>query len=188
MDAPHPNHWLDTETETCLQQTPPEKLAPAATEPFSVVVLLCPSGAEHVRRVRAFDRVLQTSRTDAEIQTTRTPPFILSCELTLSDAMLAQFELISCDIVSVFISDTVMSNVEPQYLAELYRALIRSDEFAMVTRLVMSVPQDQAGDQFIRQFIDDERPIMPHAMRVTQKKARIMAHWARKIGAVLKEP
>lgn len=188
MDAPHPNHWLDTETKTCLQQAPPERLTAAATEPFFVVVLLCPSGAKHVRRVRAFDRVLQTSRIDAEIQTTRPPPFILSRDLTLSDAMLAQFELISCDIVSVFISDTVMSSADPQYLADLYGALIRSDEFAMVTRLVMSVPQDQAGDQFIRQFIGDERPIMPYTMLMTRKKARIMGHWATKIGAVLKEP
>ena len=112
-------------------------------------------------------------------------PFVIKRELILADAMLAQFELICCDIISVFISDEVMSNAEPQYLAELYNALIQSDEFATVALLVTDIPSTEPGKEFFQQFIGDSLLPLPYKMMTTRKKARIMTHWARKVGAVV---
>lgn len=178
--------WLDTETQACLQRSPPSKLAPPTTETFSLVVLNFDQITDHRRQVRALERVLQTSFIDAEWQTTRTPPFILKRQLTLSDAVLGQFELICSDIISVFITDAVLSAAEPEYLAALYEGLLRSDEFASVTVWVNALPQpaDSAGS-FLRQFIGEELPSLPYPMQVTRKKSRIMSHWARKFGVVV---
>ena len=180
-----PNQWLDLETKACLQQSPPSKLAPPTTRAFSVVVLRVAPSPGHSRHVRAFERVLRTSHTDAEFQTTRHVPFVVKRELTLADAMLAQFEFICCDIISVFISDEVLSNAESQYLADLYNTLIHSDEFATVALLVTHIPPNEAGNEFFQQFIGDRLLPLPHKMMATQKKARIMTHWARKVGAVV---
>jgi len=87
MDTPRGSSWLDTETKAVLQQVPPQKLAPAITETFSVVVLSFDSHGDHTRHVRAFDRVLRTSFTDAELQTRRKPPFVVKRELTAADAI-----------------------------------------------------------------------------------------------------
>lgn len=114
---------------------------------------------------------------------TRKPPFIVKRELTASGAMLAQFELICCDIISVFISDAVMSNAEPCYLAELYSSLACADEFEEVGVRLVSIPPHPAGHAFVEQFIGDGIPGLPHDMIATRKKARFIAHWAKEIGA-----
>lgn len=183
MDAPHGSSWLDAETKATLQQVPPQKFAPATLDTYSAVVLSCGADYDHLRRVRAFDRILRTSWIDAEFQTTRRPPFIVKRELTPAGAMLAQFELICCDVVSVFISDAVMSSADPTYLSELYGALARADEFEEVGVRVVSIPRHAAGQALLDQFVGREIPGFPYDMVVTRKKARIMAHWATKIGA-----
>ena len=174
--------WLDTETKAALQQLPPQKLVPATTETFSVVILSCDARGDHTRQTRAFDCVLHTSLDDAEFQTRRRPPFVVKGELTMADAMLAQFELACCDIVSVFISDGVLSTAEPSYLAELYGSLIHADEFDKVSLRVFSVPENAEGCVFVRQFIGDAVPLLPYDMIAMRKKARIMTHWAKKVG------
>ena len=183
MDAPQGTSWLDTETKAALQQVPPQKLAPATVQTFSVVVLSGDARHDHGRHVRAFDRILRTSLSDAEFQTRRTPPFVVKHGLTPSDAMLAQFELVCCDVVSVFVSDEVASNAEPSYLAELYGSLIRADEFKKVTVRVVSIPAHPAGRAFVEQFIGRDVPTLPCYLLAMRKKARIMSHWGQKIGA-----
>ena len=183
MDTPRGNSWLDTETKAALQQMPPQKLAPATTETFSVVVLSCDAYGDHTRQVRAFDRVLRTSLVDAEFQTRRKPPFVVKRELTVADAMLAQFELVCCDVVSVFIADAVLSRADPSYLAELYGSLIHADEFDKVSIRLVSVPEHPEARAFVQQFIGSHAPALPYEMPAMRKKARIMIHWAKKIGA-----
>ena len=186
MEAPRGNSWVDAETRAALQRVPPQKLAPATTDTYSLVVLFCDTYCEHARRVRAFDRVLCTSSIDSEFQTTRKPPFIVRRELTPTGALLAQFELICCDVVSVFVSDAVMSSAEPSYLRELYCALARSDEFEEVGVRLVSVPSHSAGRAWLDQFVGRDIPGFPYDMAATRKKARIMAHWAMKIGGRVK--
>ncbi|MDY0168077.1 MAG: hypothetical protein RBS80_16130 [Thermoguttaceae bacterium] len=177
--------WLDTETKACLQQAPPSKLAPSATETFSLVILRRDPLTERRRQGQAFERVLGVSLGDAKHLTTAPLPFILKRGLTLSDAMLGQFELICSDIVSVFLSDEVTLSADPRYLADLYRDLLDSDEFAMVTVSITAIPPGESGRKFVRRFIADTAPPLPHPMRATRKKARIMCHWAKKLGGMV---
>ena len=183
MDTPQNSTWLDTETKAALRKLPPEKIAPATTDTFAVVVLSQGSLDNRVRQTRAFDRVLRTSLLDAEYQTKRSPPFVVKRELALADAMLAQFELICCDIISVFLSDEVVSNAEPEYLASLYRGVAHADEFQDVLVRVDSIPDDAAGHAFSDQFIGSGAAAVPFDIVAMQKKARIMSHWAENIGA-----
>jgi len=48
-----------------------------------------------------------------------------------------------------------------------------------VALLVSSVPANDAGNDFLEQFIGDHPPPMPHKTWATRKKARIIMHWAR---------
>ncbi len=176
---------MDRSRNEGLPATGAPGLLTARGDTFSIIALSCDPAAEHSRHVRAFNRVLQTTFIDAEFQTTRDYPFVLKRELALADALLAQFELICCDIVSVFIKDTVMSNADPAYLVELYQTLTRSSEFEPVSLIVRSVPQAETGDAFVRQFLSDDPFRGPQSIVATHKKARIMRHWANKIGAVV---
>jgi hypothetical protein len=185
MELSDGTSWLDTETKAALRKLPPEKLAPTTTDSFAVVVLSLGSTSNYVRHIRAFDRVLRTSLQDAECQMTRTPPFVVKRELTLSDAMLAQFELVCSDIVSIFLSDDVVENAEPNYLASLYRGVAQADEFQTLSIRVQSIPDDDNGYAFAEQFIGPSPPHLPLEMIAMRKKARIMTHWANKIGAIV---
>ncbi len=120
---------------------------------------------------------------DAEFQTRRKPPFVVKRELTATDAMLAQFELVCCDIVSVFLADAVLSNADPGYLAELYGSLMHADEFDKVSIRLVSVPPHPKARAFVQQFIGNHVPALPFEMPAMRKKARVMIHWAKKIGA-----
>lgn len=183
MNTRRNTSWLDTETKAMLQQVPPEKLAPATTETFSLVVLAFDTAGDHNRSVRAFDRVLRTSLHDATRQTSRKPPFVVKHGLTLPDAVLAQFELACCDIISVFIADPVVADAEPRFLAEFYRILVHADEFEKVSVLLVSVPDSPEGLAFVQQFVSNDMPALPYEMVAMRKKARIMLHWAKKIDA-----
>ncbi|MHB1035475.1 MAG: hypothetical protein ACYC35_12135 [Pirellulales bacterium] len=143
--------------------------------------------ADRPWQARAFHRVLQTSLAEAQLQTFRNGPFVLRDKLTLTDAMFGQFELISADIVSVFIADEVMANAKPAYLAALFRDLRASDEFALVAISVVTIPHGEAGAAFFEQFLGACRPALPHRVETTRKKARIMTHWAAKLGGAVSQ-
>ena len=51
MNTRRNTSWLDTETKAMLQQVPPEKVAPATTETFSLVVLAFDTAGDHNRSV-----------------------------------------------------------------------------------------------------------------------------------------
>lgn len=187
MTSPIATSWLDTETKAALQKLPPEKIAPATTETYSIVVLSRDVGCDDRRHLRAFDRVLRTCPEEAQVQMGKKPPFVVKRELTPSDAMLAQFELICCDVVSVFIRDTVIADAETGYLSHLYSTLLRADEFQRMPVCTVFIPQHSAGRAFAEQFIGPAVPTLPCEMTATRKKARIMYHWARKVGAIMSE-
>lgn len=185
MTMPHDPNLLKTQTKAALQKLVPEKLAPATTQTFSIVVLSCDFQPDHDRHVHAYERVLSTSRMDAEFQSTRKPPFVLKQGLSVEDALLAQFELVCGDIVSAFISDSVVSHAEPSYLAELYRSLVVGEEFDKLNVCIHSIPETESGVTFVHEFIGPFAPDLPHTMIAMRKKARIMQYWAKKIGLEL---
>ena len=180
------NHvWLDTETKAVLQESPPLKLAPATTETFSIVVIDLSFRPIHSRHVRAYYRVLGTSVSDAAEILKRKIPLILKRRLTLADAMLAQFELICSDIISAFVSDSVISNADPSYLSDLWRSLRTGEEFEKLWVTIENAPRDKSGSDFLEQFVGAEAVSFPKEFLAMRKKARIMQHWAEKIGATV---
>lgn len=178
--------WLDTETKAVLQKMPPKKLAPAETDAFAVVVLSLGSSVDRSRRLIAFDKVLRTSPQDAKRQLNRTPPFVLKGGLTMAEAMLAQFELACTDIRSIFLSEDLVANAESRYLATLYRKMLYADEFQPVRVRVISIPDTSQGQAFAQQFLGPNVPQLPFELVAMRKKARIMTHWADKIGATVR--
>ena len=109
--------------------------------------------------------------------------------LSLGDAMLGQFELVCCDSVSVFLRDEIVSSAEQEYLTQLYQQFPESPEFQSVTVTVVSLPDTVSGKHFADQFLG-EADVIVHGSRgpsrcenMMRKKARIMTHWAQKIGA-----
>ena len=183
--------WLDTETKAMLQQVPPEKLAPSITGLFTLVLLR--GGNDTNRLVRALARIPGISPGKATDLSEQRCPLPVVSGLSLADVMLGQFELVCCDSVSVFLRTEVVSSAEQWYLAQLYQQFQRSPEFACVKVTVVSVPQTALGEQFVDQFLGGT-DVMPrvvvaslrsHEETMMRKKARIMAHWAEKIGAVV---
>ena len=176
------HNWLDTETKACLQRIPPIRLAPPATDAFTVVVLHHPGKIDD-RGLVAFQVAFGITIDSARALTAKGLPFTAQRGLTEADALLAQFELICCDIVSVFIADSVVSQASPDYLANLYNSLIHGDEFSVIQVVTAPIPETEQGDRFCRQFFGRRPKSFPHKMIATFKKARIMQHWAATIGA-----
>jgi hypothetical protein len=181
--------WLDTETKAMLQQAPPEKLAPPTTGLFTLVLLHKGKDTNHL--VRALARIPGISPGKAIDLSERQCPLPVVSGLSLGDVMLGQFELVCCDSISVFLRTEVVSSAEQWYLAQLYQQFRGSPEFESVAVTIASVPQTALGEQFVDQLLGGA-DIIPrlvtrglHSYRGTmmRKKARIMAHWAKKIGA-----
>lgn len=181
--------WLDTETKAMLQQAPPEKEAPPDTGMFTLVLLK--KGDNMDRIVRALRRIPGLSKEKAEHLTKSRCPAPVAAGLSLGDAMLGQFELVCCDSISVFLRDGVAASGDGWYLVPLYKQFRRSREFQNISVTISSVPETPLGERFIDQFVGEGKrsdssgdgfPFQEHVMR---KKARIMAHWAEKIGAEL---
>ena len=177
--------WLDTETKALLQKSPPKKLAPPDTAAFSLVLL---SIYRHdiEREIRAIQRILQTSNNvEARHLLGQPLPVRITEGLTHGDALLGQFELISCDSVSVFIEDDVVKSASQDYLDNLYQQLLSSDEFQEVLVQIDSLPANDQGNKFVDQFIGDSVQKFPSDLTTLRKKARIMQHWAAKIGGAV---
>lgn len=175
------NTWLDTETKAMLQKSPPNKLAPPHTKGFTLVLLSI--YRHHPERLtRAIQRICSDSKERAIARLNQALPITLKVQLTEADALLGQFELICCDAVSVFISDKVIKHGESKYLIDLWNTLLRSDEFAETNVAVDSIPDSEAGADFIDQFLGSYDG-SPKTVTVPYKKARIMNHWGSKIGA-----
>ena len=177
--------WLDTETMAVLWKVLPEKLAPATTETFSIVVIDRTFRPIESRHLRAYHRVLGTSIDAATDTLKRAIPLKLKRELTFPDAMLAQFELICRDIISVFVSASVMSNADPNYLSDLWNSLKTGVEFERQWVTIEDVPDESSGADFLEQFVGVKADKFPIEIMAMRKEARIMQHWAKKIGAAV---
>jgi hypothetical protein len=102
--------------------------------------------------------------------------------LSYSDAQIGQFELICCDAVSVIIADEVVAGAAADYLTDLYAKLQSIDEFRLVTVRIDLVRDNPSGQEFCKRFLGGQEPTAG-TKKLMRKKARIMQHWATRIGA-----
>jgi hypothetical protein len=175
--------WLDTQTKEILKGSPPEKEAPALAAGFSLILLEKCSDSKTLQR--ALDRVLGVELERIPRILEQECPVLIKEGLPEEDALLGQFELICVDSLSVFIRDDVVAEGDLSYLSELYLNLRRSPEFEKVLLRVSYVPNNEEGEKFWDQFISSKRLSAPIDLTVTRKKARIMVHWGKRIGAEL---
>jgi hypothetical protein len=174
--------WLDTETKAILQRSPPKKLAPPDTGTFALV-LLAVSGGITARLTEAVERILRSSPREAAQRVLSLPvPSLVAGGLSYEDALLGQFELISCDAVSVFLAGEVVTNAPKNYLVELFAHLRHSPEFQPVELRIESLPSDTRRSEFLDRFVGAGLHPLPLRITAMRKKARIMEHWAAKIG------
>jgi len=173
--------WLDTETKALLQHTPPEKFATPDTAGYTLVLLALPdAGGDAV--TEAVQRAANVLTHEAERILSHPLPTPVKKGLFYPAAQIGQFELICCDAVSVIIADEVVAEAPASYLRDLYRKLRKSDEFELVTVRIGSIPATQSGRDFRDRFLGGREPPASGVVQLMRKKARIIQHWAAKIG------
>jgi hypothetical protein len=181
------SEWLDTETKAILDGVPPSRLAPPDAVGFTLVLLAKSNDPMRLREALAKVRSLDSSRWSAVLA--GECPQIVGKGLALDDAILGQFELACCDSAAVFLRDEIVADDDRDYLCRLYMDLLRGEEFELVTIELQSVPFDDRGRRFLRQFLGSAAAGvlvqigLPLRQAVMRKKARIMRHWGREIGA-----
>ena len=161
-------------------------MAPPKRLDYSLVLLK--KGRDEGRTVRAVRRVNDISETDAGSLLGLRLPLTVAPDLSYHDALLGQFEFVCCDAIAVFLASEVAAGAERSYLTGLFAKLRRSDEFRNVTLRLERVPDNEEGGRFLDQFlglVGAEARIrsFPVDLPVLYKKARIMTHWADRIGA-----
>jgi len=169
--------WLDAETKAQLASNPPNKLAPPAVGGYTLVLLERGYNRQRVNRTLA-------ALIDDPAKLRKQSPLVVNTQLSLSDALEAQFELICADSISVFLDDEIFLNASATYLVELFAELRKSPEFEPVRVRVSSVPNDERGARYLEQFFG-EALNLPITQIVPRKKAHIMQHWAGKVGAIM---
>jgi hypothetical protein len=176
-------NWLDTQTKEMLQKVPDAKLAPPKVADFALVLVR--KGVLHRRIVRAVSEINHCSAAEATKLVNRPTPVTINPDLTEEAALSGQFELIASDSISVFVRSEVLEQSDPAYLQSLFAKVLQSIEFSPTTVRVIQVPETEAGAKFIDQFLGGRFPKResPVAFEVTFKKARMMKHWASRVGA-----
>ncbi|HTQ39204.1 MAG TPA: hypothetical protein VMJ32_09245 [Pirellulales bacterium] len=170
-------NWLDTQTKAQLQKSPPDKLAPPAVDGYSLVLL--ERGTDRERVYKTIEALA-----DNPNKIISKCPVVVRQHLTLTDALEGQFELICTDSISIFLDDNIVRDGECEYLDDLYRNVRKSTEFEPVNIELRSIPNNESGKRFLRQFFGQVLGVPPKHT-VTRKKARIMVHWGNKLGAVI---
>ena len=173
--------WLDTKTKALLHNGEPVARTGVDVGEYSLVLLAV--GEEMGRLVRAAMRVRNCAEVEAVDVLRKRLPLVVANGLSFEDALLAQFEFICCDAKTVFVRDDIARSGSPTYLDRLYERLRQSEEFATVTVEVQIVPEGDEGLRYLDQFLGMRTPSLPLRVSVPRKKARIMTHWATKIGA-----
>jgi hypothetical protein len=180
-------NWLDTETKGILQKEIEPKLAPPKAAEFGLVLLQ--KGADYQRLIRAICRTNECSEVEA-VTLARSPvPVTVNPGLTQAEAIFGQFELICCDSISAFIrSEVLLGQDKHSYLQSLFQKVLESPEFRLTKAEVREVPATESGQKFLYQFLGipslgAERPATRVSVWAPFKKARIMKHWATRIGA-----
>ncbi len=179
-------NWLDTETKAILQGVEESKLAPPKVAEFALVLIH--KGVERERLVRAVCRINDCSQSQATELVCRRLPVIINSDLTEEDATLGQFELICCDAIAAVIRSEVAEQGEMDYLLELFQRVSRSPEFKPAMVRIDEVPINESGLKFVDQFLGMELQALkklgfPRRFKMPAKKARIMKHWAARVGA-----
>jgi len=180
-------NWLDTETKAILQKENQQKWAPPRAAEFALVMIR--KGTDDDRLVRAIRRINDCSESEA-IELSRLPtPVTINPGLNEAEALFGQFELICCDAVAAFIrSEVLLEQAEQAYLHSLFQRVSQSPEFKPTRIDILEVPATDAGDRFVDQFlgvalVGEKTRATRLSVRVPYKKARIMKHWAARVGA-----
>jgi hypothetical protein len=180
-------NWLDTETKAILQKEHEPRSAPPKAAEFALVLIR--KGSDEQRLVRAIRRINECSEAEA-IELSRLPaPVTINPGLTEAEALFGQFELICCDAVAAFVrSEVILEQGEQAYLQSLFQKVAQSPEFRPTAVNILGVPATEAGERFLDQFLGGAVPELKQgssrfSVRVPYKKARIMKHWATRIGA-----
>jgi hypothetical protein len=176
-------NWLDTQTKEILQKEHDSKLSPPKVGEFALILVR--KGVAHRRIVRAVSEINHCSEADATGLVDRPTPVTINSDLTEEEALWGQFELICCDSISVFVRSEVLAQSDRAYLRSLFETVLQSIEFSPTTVRVIQVPRTEAGAKFIDQFLGGRFPkrASPVVLEVSFKKARMMKHWATRIGA-----
>lgn len=184
--------WIDTQTEAILQPPPPEKLAPADTGPFALV--LVEKGKDAIRMAESLANVPGLSQQRVAAILAIPCPVPLLCGLSITDAVLGQFELVCSDSISIFLRNEVAVS-DHEYLKQLCSQCRSSAEFEWINFKIASIPRTDHGRRFVRQFLGAFAELEYNANanfqfngQLMRKKARIMAHWAQKIGVQVDTP
>ena len=181
-------NWLDTETKAILHKPGEPKLAPPRAAEFALVLLR--KGADLARLIRAVHRINNAGPLSAAITLSYRPtPVVIHPGLSETEALFGQFELICCDAAAVFVRSEVLSGQDQEgYLDSLFRRLLQSPEFRPTKVDVLEIPATESGQSFADQFLgpaatERMKGAGPLSLCVPYKKARIMKHWAARIGA-----
>ena len=179
-------NWLDTQTKELLQKVRDEKLAPPKIPGFALVLLR--EGQDRERLVGAVVEINKCNRFEAAALVRQPLPATINRDLTEDDALWGQFELICCNAISIFVRTEVLMQNDKDYLGPLFAKVLESPEFVPTVVDITDIPSTEPGEKFIEQFLG-EKPvnrIFPATVIMPFKKARIMEHWATRIGATLK--
>lgn len=180
-------NWLDTETKSILWKEPESKLAPPKAGEFDLI--LFKEGTDFKRVVRAICRTTKHMEPKARQLACSRPPYTVALRLTEAEAIYGQFELICCDSISAFFRSGIVSGINmPNHLDALFRNILASPEFRPVNIDVISIPQNESGEEFVDQFLGLPFPPKTPLTNITVpfKKARIMKHWADRIAVQVK--
>jgi hypothetical protein len=181
-------NWLDTETQVILQKAHEPK--PVLAKAGEFALLLIEKGNDKLRLLRAIGRVNDCDEAKCMDIAAYPTPVIVNGGLTESEALFGQFELVCCDAVSAFVRSEIVQQNGIGYLDALCRSIANSPEFRRVPLRINLVPNTDEGELFIDQFLGSTNRThsdwsFPLAITVPLKKARIMKHWAERIGALV---
>ena len=179
-------NWLDTETKAILQKEHEPKLAPSKAAEFGLVLIR--KGSDEPRLVRAICRINDCPEHEAITLARQPTPIIINPGLTEGEALWGQFELICCDSVAAFVrSEVLLEQDQKDYLDSLFQRVLQSPEFRPTRIDLLEVPATEAGEKFMEQFLgnavpEEKRPLDEFSLLVPYKKARLMRHWAARVG------
>jgi hypothetical protein len=179
-------NWIDSETKAILQRQDEPPLSPPKVTEFALV--LGSRGVDGERLIRAVCRINACSRSSAIALLSRPSPVTINLDLTEEDATMGQFELVCCEAISAVVRSEVAGEGDREYLAELLQIVSRSPEFQPVTIRIDDVPSTEDGRKFLDQFLgtdlrEPRQLDLPRRVTMPAKKARIMKHWATRVGA-----
>jgi hypothetical protein len=179
-------NWLDTQTKELLQKVNGEKLAPPKTAEFALILLR--KGQDHQRLRDVIIQINECGESEAVALVSQEIPVTINPDLTEEEALWGQFELICCDAISIFLRSEVMEHNDRSYLEPLFKKVLDSSEFKPARVNILEVPQTESGQKFVEQFMGviPAKQVFPMKLTVPFKKARIMEHWAGRVGALLR--